>query len=57
MQEEVVKLHKDWIQELYYRELVGLTTKEKTHDRYRRTVKKVKTNPEGNRRVPDWIKR
>ena len=43
-----MRLHSDWIQELYYRELVGLTTKEKTHDRYKRTVKKVKTNPEGN---------
>ena len=38
MREAVVKLHKDWIQELYYKELVGLTTKEKTHDENGRTI-------------------
>ena len=52
MREVVVKLHKDWIQELYYKELVGLTTKEKTHDANGRTVKKVKKDSERDRRVP-----
>ena len=51
MREVVVKLHKDWIQELYYKELAGLTSKEKTHDIDSPNAKKVKSNSKRDRGV------
>tara|TARA_R100000084_G_C4588926_1_gene117476 strand:- start:159 stop:320 length:162 start_codon:yes stop_codon:yes gene_type:complete len=50
-----VKLHKDWIQELYYKELAGLTSKEKTHDIDSPNAKKVKSNSKRNRGVSEQL--
>ena len=45
MLEEVVKLHNDWIVDLYYTEMVN-KKREKNHGRYKESTHKAKETPE-----------
>jgi len=52
VQEEVVK-SADWIEELYFKELIHKNIKEeRTHDKDRTIKQKNKGTPTRNRRVP-----
>ena len=50
MQEEVVKLHNDWIVDLYYTEMVN-NKQEKNHGRYKESTREAEENSERDTRV------
>ena len=49
MQEEFVKLHDDWIVDLYYKEMVVQKNMEKHHDQHSQPTKQIKKTAEGDR--------
>jgi hypothetical protein len=52
VQAELVKLYKlDWIQQLYYEELLRNNT-EKSHDKHERYDQTIEGNRKGNRGLP-----
>jgi hypothetical protein len=46
---EVVKYHRDWITDLYYREMVT-KKQEKNHGRHKKSKQEIKKSKEGNPR-------
>ena len=49
MQEEVVKLHDDWIVDLYYKEMVTQKNMEKNHDQHSQPTEQIKKTAERDR--------
>ena len=50
MREVLVKLHKDWIVDLYYKEMVN-TIRDKSHDRYKESTQKSKAAEKRDRTI------
>ena len=47
-----MKYHKDWIVDLYYREMVIGSNKEKNHGEYKRPKQQTAKSEERDRRIP-----
>jgi len=46
----LVRLHKDWIVDLYYKEMVN-TMRDKDHDKYKESTQKSKTSEKRDRTI------
>ena len=46
-----MRLHKDWIVDLYYKEMVN-TIRDKNHEKYKESTQESKTSKERDRRIP-----
>ena len=47
-----MKLHKDWIVDLYYKEMVIGSKKEKSHGEYKQPKQQAAKSEERDRRIP-----